>query len=164
MLVVRTPKRPPRGRRALILRSCNTLVCLRLCQPSWAPWMCDLPRSACSYSLVSLLGRQGFYVMNEGLSEGCALDGPAKYFWVLGRYTLETFLRSACLEWLCQTLCIYAGYLGVSTLHTFKNQQIFDFIINQPWTSQLQLRHHRRPLHVMRFSRSSWVSSDTGHR
>jgi hypothetical protein len=51
---------------------------------------------------------------------GCAPNGPAKYFWVLGRYTLETFLRSACLEWLCQTLCSYAGYLGVSTLHTFK--------------------------------------------
>jgi hypothetical protein len=45
---------------------------------------------------------------------------PAKCFWVLGRYTLETFLRSACLRWLCQTLCSYARYLGVSTLHTFK--------------------------------------------
>jgi hypothetical protein len=51
---------------------------------------------------------------------GCALDGPAKCFWVLGCYTLETFLRSACLGWLCQTLCSYARYLGVSTLHTFK--------------------------------------------
>jgi hypothetical protein len=39
---------------------------------------------------------------------------------VLGRYTLETFLRSACLEWLYQTPCSYAGYLGVSTLHTCK--------------------------------------------
>jgi hypothetical protein len=51
---------------------------------------------------------------------GCAPNGPAKYFWVLGRYTLETFLRSACLEWLYQTPCSYAGYLGVSTLHMFK--------------------------------------------
>jgi hypothetical protein len=39
---------------------------------------------------------------------------------VLGRYRLETFLRPACLEWLCQTLCSYARYLDVSTLHTFK--------------------------------------------
>jgi hypothetical protein len=53
--------------------------------------------SACS-------GHQGFYVRNEGLSVGCAPNGPAKCFWVLGRYRLETFLRSACLGWPCQTL------------------------------------------------------------
>jgi hypothetical protein len=29
-------------------------------------------------------------------------------------------LRSACLGWLCQTLCNYVGYLVVSTLHMFK--------------------------------------------
>jgi hypothetical protein len=51
---------------------------------------------------------------------GCAPDGPAKYFWVLGRLRFETFLRSACLGWLCQTFCNYARYLDVSTLHTFK--------------------------------------------
>jgi hypothetical protein len=62
----------------------------------------------------------GFYIGNEGLPVGCAPNGPAKYLRVLGRYMLETFLRSACLEWLCQTLCNYAGYLGVSTLHAFK--------------------------------------------
>jgi hypothetical protein len=39
---------------------------------------------------------------------------------VLGCYTLETFLRSAGLEWLCQTLYSYARYLDVSTLHMFK--------------------------------------------
>jgi hypothetical protein len=50
----------------------------------------------------------------------CAPDGPAKYFWVLGRFRFETFLRLACLGWLCQTLCSYARSLGVSTLHTFK--------------------------------------------
>jgi hypothetical protein len=38
----------------------------------------------------------------------------------LGASWFETFLRSACLEWLCQTLCSYARYLDVSTLHTFK--------------------------------------------
>jgi hypothetical protein len=103
-----------------IPRSCNTLVCLRLCQPSWAPRMRDLLRSVCSCSPVSLLWTPRILCQNEGLSRGCAPDGPTKYFWVLGRYTLETFLRSACLEWLCQTLCSYAGYLGVSTHHTFK--------------------------------------------
>jgi hypothetical protein len=35
---------------------------------------------------------------------GCAPDGPAKRFWVLGRYRLEAFLRSACLGWPYQTL------------------------------------------------------------
>jgi hypothetical protein len=44
-----------RGRRALIPRSCNTSVCLRLCQPSWEPWLRDLPRSVCSCSLASPL-------------------------------------------------------------------------------------------------------------
>jgi hypothetical protein len=38
----------------------------------------------------------------------------------LGAFCFRTFPRSACLEWLCQTLCSYAGYLGVSTLQTFK--------------------------------------------
>jgi hypothetical protein len=71
-------------------------------------------------ALPACFGRQGFYVRNEGLPVGCAPTGPAKYFWVRGRYTLETFLRSGCLEWLYQTPCNYAGYLGVSTLHTFK--------------------------------------------
>jgi hypothetical protein len=51
---------------------------------------------------------------------GCAPSGPAKYLWVLGRFCLETLLRSACLGWLCQTPCSHAGYLGVSTIHTFK--------------------------------------------
>jgi hypothetical protein len=40
--------------RALIPRSCNILVLLRPCQPSWAPWMRDLPRSVCSCSPGSL--------------------------------------------------------------------------------------------------------------
>jgi hypothetical protein len=39
---------------------------------------------------------------------------------VLGRYRFETFRRSACLEWLYQTLCSYAKYLDVSTLLTIK--------------------------------------------
>jgi hypothetical protein len=90
-------------------------------------------------ALPARSGHQGFYVRNEGLPVGCAPDGPAKYFWVLGRFRFETFLRSACLGWLCQTLCSYARYLGVSTLHTLK---INDFIIDC-------FNHYRRPLHSM---------------
>jgi hypothetical protein len=82
---------------------------------------CMTFRGRCA--LIALPARSGhpkFYVGNEGLHMGCVPDGPAKCFRVLGRYRLETFPRSACLEWLCQTLCSYAGYLGVFTLHTFK--------------------------------------------
>jgi hypothetical protein len=58
-------------------------------------------------------------------------NGPAKYFRVLGRFCFETFLRSACLEWLCETPRSYAGYLGVSTLHTFKiNITLPSFIVD----------------------------------
>jgi hypothetical protein len=71
-------------------------------------------------SPASLLWTPRILHGNEGLPVECAPDGPAKYFWVLGRSCFETFLRSACLEWLRQTLCSYARYLGVSTLHTFK--------------------------------------------
>jgi hypothetical protein len=106
--------------------SCNTSVCLRLCQPSWAPRMHDLLRSVCSCSPTRLLWTPEVLRQNEGLSVGCAPNGPAKYFWVLGRLCFETFLRSARLEWLYQTLCSYAGYLGVSTLHTF---QINKFLV-----------------------------------
>jgi hypothetical protein len=70
-------------------------------------------------ALPACSGHPGFYIGNEGLHVECTPNGPAKYFWVLGRYTLETFLRSACLEWLYQTPCSHAGYLGVSTLHMF---------------------------------------------
>jgi hypothetical protein len=57
-------------------------------------------------ALPACSGHPGFYVGNEGLHVGCVPNGPAKYFWVLVRYTLETFLRSACLGWLCQTLAV----------------------------------------------------------
>jgi hypothetical protein len=46
-------------------------------------------------------GHLGFYVRYEGLPMGCAPNGPAKYFRVLGRFCFESFLRSACLEWPC---------------------------------------------------------------
>jgi hypothetical protein len=99
-------------------------------------------------ALPACFGHPGFYVRNEGLPVGCTPDGRAKCFWVLGRFCLETFLRSTCLEWLCQTLCSYAGYLGVSTLHTFKiniispasssfvSTTIEDFFIQQMRTFQ----------------------------
>jgi hypothetical protein len=62
---------------------------------------------------------------------GCVLNGPAKYVWVLGRFCFKTFLMSACLEWLYQTLCSYSRYLGVYTLHTFKiNITLPNFIVD----------------------------------
>jgi hypothetical protein len=75
----------------------------------------------------------------------------------LGADWFETFSRSACLGWLCQTPCSYAGYLGVSTLHTFKiNITLPSFIVDR-------FDHYRRPFHATHISRSCWVSSDTGH-
>jgi hypothetical protein len=106
------------------------LVLLWPCQPSWAPCMRDLLRSMCPCSPASLLWTPRTLHGNEGLPEGCVPNAPAKYLRVLGRYRFETFLRSACLEWLCQTPGSYAGYLGVSTLHMFKIYIFHDFISN----------------------------------
>jgi hypothetical protein len=105
---------------------------------------CMTYRGRCALiALPACSGHQGFYVGNEGLSVGCTPVGPTKYFWVLGHYRLETFLRSACLGWLNQTLRSNAGYLGVSTLRTFN--RYFGFIVDQTQTLQLQLRHDRQP-------------------
>jgi hypothetical protein len=82
--------------------------------------MRDPLRSVCYRSPASPFWAPRILRRNEGLSVGCAPDGPTKRFWVLRLYRLETFLSSACLEWLYQTPCSYKGYLGVSTLHTFK--------------------------------------------
>jgi hypothetical protein len=120
MLVIWTPKRPPRGRRALIPRSCNTSVYLCPYQPSWAPQMHDFPRSVCSCRSASLFWTPRILRRNEGLPVGCAPDGPAKYFRVLGHLCFETFLRLACLGWLCQTPRSHVGYLDVSTLQSVK--------------------------------------------
>jgi hypothetical protein len=88
---------------------------------------------------------------------GCTPVGSAKYLWMLGRYRRETLFRSARLEWLCRTPCNHAGYLGVSTLHTFKiNIHFVGFIVDY-------FNHYRRPLHLTCLSRPCWVSSDTGH-
>jgi hypothetical protein len=122
--------------------------------------------TASSLSSPAQKTSRGFYVRNEGLHVGCAPDGPAKCFWVLGRYTLETFVRSACLEWLCQTLCNYAGYLDVSTLCTFKINIFLASSSTDPGHRNFSfdvITHYRRPLHAMHLSRSCWVSSDTGH-
>jgi hypothetical protein len=71
-------------------------------------------------ALPTRFGNPGFYFRNDGLPVGCVPDGPAKCIWVLGRYRFETCLRSACLEWFCQTPYSYARYLDVSTLLSFK--------------------------------------------
>jgi hypothetical protein len=42
-------------------------------------------------ALVALPARSGhprFYIRNEGLPVGCAPNGPAKYFWVFGRFLI----------------------------------------------------------------------------
>jgi hypothetical protein len=119
-------------------------------------------------ALPACSGHPGFYVGNEGLPVGCPLDGPTKCFWVLGHYKLETFLRSACLGWLCETPCSNARYLGVSTLHTFK---INSFLA----LSSIDLRHHnfsydivddffmRCTFHDLAFILGYWISSDVAN-
>jgi hypothetical protein len=91
---------------------------------------------------------------NEGLPVGCAPDGPAKYFWVLGRSCFETFLRSACLEWLCHTLAamqdIWVSLHSIYSRSTISSHNFsYDVIDNL--------------LHTTHLSRFCWVSSDTGH-
>jgi hypothetical protein len=154
MLLIWARKWPPRGRCAFIPRSCNTSIRLRLRQPSWVPWMRDLSRSV---DLQAHSGHPRFYARSQGLPVGCVPDGPSKYFWVLGRLHFESFLRSACLEWLCQTLAAMQDIW--MSLHSIRSRSTFfyGFIIDNS-------NHHRRPLHATHLSRSWWVSSDTGHR
>jgi hypothetical protein len=57
-----------------------------------------------------------------------ALPSTFGYF---GTLCFEAFMWSACLGWLCQTLCSYARYLGASTLHMFKiNITSLNFIVD----------------------------------
>jgi hypothetical protein len=122
----------------------------------------DLPSSPSSPSLARKTS-PGFYVGNEGLHVGCAPNGPAKYFRVLGRFLIldlpKVGMPRVALPdslQLCKISgCLYTPYV--------QDQQISSFIVDRPRTSQLQLRHHRRPLHATRLSRSCWVSSDIGH-
>jgi hypothetical protein len=61
-------------------RSCNTLVCLRLYRPG-----CMTFHGRCAFEALPAYSEQLWsYVGNEGLPEGCAPSGPAKYLWVLG--------------------------------------------------------------------------------
>jgi hypothetical protein len=55
-------------------------------------------------ALPACSGHPGFYIGSEDLLVGCVSIVPAKYLRMLGRFCFETFLRSACLEWLYQTL------------------------------------------------------------
>jgi hypothetical protein len=44
-------------------------------------------RGQCAFiALPACSGQSGFYVRNEGLSVGCAPNGPAKYLRVFGRF------------------------------------------------------------------------------
>jgi hypothetical protein len=116
--------------------------------------MRDLPRSVCFCKLCQpALDTKDFTSGMKSSLWGARLMALPSTFACLGAYVFETFLRSACLECLGQTPCSHAGYLGVSTLHTFK---INDFIVDC-------FNHYRRLLHSTRLSRPCWVFSDTGH-
>jgi hypothetical protein len=94
---------------------------------------------------------------------GCAPNGPAKCFWVLGRYTLETFLRSACLEWPYQTLAAMQD-IWVSLHSIYSRSTLFRRLHHQPTTKiATSATTHRRSLHSTYPSRPCWVSSDIGH-
>jgi hypothetical protein len=119
---------------------------------------CVTFRGRCAIvALPARFGHPGFYVRTKASPWGArpmALPSTSGYLGAI-------HLRMACLEWLRQTLCSYARYLNVSTLHTFN--RFFGFIVDQTQTLQLPLRHHQRPLHVTYLSRFYSVSSDTGH-
>jgi hypothetical protein len=81
----------------------------------------------------------------------------------LGAYVLETFLSSACLKWLRQTLCSYARYLGVSTLHTFKINGFLASSSTKPRHRNLSYDPVNAFFILTHLSRPYWVSLDTGH-
>jgi hypothetical protein len=82
--------------------------------------MRDLSRSVCSCSPTSLLWTSKDFMSGMKAFWGARLMALPSASGCLGASRFETFLRLACLEWLCQTLYSYARYLDVSTLHTFK--------------------------------------------
>jgi hypothetical protein len=93
-------------------------------------------------ALPARSGHQASYVGNEGLPVGCEPDGPAKYFWVLGRYAPGGSAR----------LFVAMQDIWVSPhLHTFK---INDFIVDC-------FNHYKRFLHSMHlfqdFARYPWI-------
>jgi hypothetical protein len=95
--------------------------------------MRDLPRSVCFCKPCQpALDTKDFTTGMKASLWGERLICPAKYFWVLGRFCLETFLSSACLGWLCQTPCSYVGSLDVSTLHTFKTNRFLASSLTDP--------------------------------
>jgi hypothetical protein len=79
--------------------------------------MRDLPRSVCSCKPCHpALDTQDFMSGMKASLWGARLMALTSASGCLGAIDL----RSACLGWLCQTLCSHARYLDVSTLHTFK--------------------------------------------
>jgi hypothetical protein len=52
--------------------------------------ICVTFRGQCAFvALPACSGHPGFYVENKGSPVGCAPNGPAKYFWVLGACILR---------------------------------------------------------------------------
>jgi hypothetical protein len=90
MLVVWAPKWPPRCRRALILRSCNTLVCLGSANLVGRPRCVTVwGRYADLVALPASSGQPRFYVGNEGLPMRCAPNGPTSISGCLGTSDLR---------------------------------------------------------------------------
>jgi hypothetical protein len=81
---------------------------------------CVTFRGRCAFvALPACSGHLGFYIRNEGLLVRCVPDGPVKYLWVLWHFRLETSLRSACLEWLCQTLAAMQDiWVSLHSIHS----------------------------------------------
>jgi hypothetical protein len=122
----------------------------------------DLPTASSSPSPVWKTS-SGFYIGNEGLPVGCVFNGPAKYFWVLGRFRFETFLRSACLEWLCQTLAAMQDIW--MSLHSICSRSTDFWLHHRPTpdiatsaTTSMMTSSFDAP-----FKDSTGVSLDTGH-
>jgi hypothetical protein len=122
--------------------------------------MRDLLRSVCSCSPASLLWTPEVLRRNEGLSVGCAPNGPAKCLWVLGCFSLdlpEVGMPRVALPdslQLCKISgCLYTPYV--------QDQRIFGFIIDQLNFSYDIFDNFF--IQQVRVSRSHWVSLDTGH-
>jgi hypothetical protein len=152
MLVVWTPKRPPWGRCALILRSCNTLVCLRLCQPSWAPWMRDRPRSVCFCKPCQpALGTKDFTSGMKASPWGARLMVLPSASGCLGTIHLRPSLGRHASGGSARLLATIQD-IWVS-IHSKRSRSMTSLLTAS--------NHYRRPLHTTYLSRPCWVSSDT---
>jgi hypothetical protein len=115
---------------------------------------CVTFRGQCALvALPACSGHPRFYVRNEGLPVGCTPNGPAKYFWVLGCFCLETFLRSTSSDSSARLLAAKQDIWMF--LHSIRSRSIDFWLHSRPTPdTALQLRHHQRLLHSTDLSRS----------